>query len=86
MKYAWIENGAVTNIIVLYEGNAQEFPSAVRLGDIPAQIGDTYADGYFYRNEIRLLPPAEQAEQTIAELDAAVVEQTYQNILLEWGV
>ncbi len=85
MKYAWIENGMVTNLIWLYEGNASEFPDAVKLGDVPAQIGDTYSGGVFYRGGAPVLTALEQANQTIAELDAEVVELTYQNILLELG-
>ena len=86
MKYAWIEDGMVTNIIVLYEENAGEFPCAVRIGDVPVQIGDTYADGVFCRGGVILQTPLEQANGIIAQLDAAVVELTYQNILLELGV
>jgi len=33
-----------------------------------------------------LLPPGKQAEQTIAALDDAVVNLTYENILLEYGI
>ena len=86
MHYAWIENGVVTNIIWLYEGNAPEFPNAVKLNDVPAQIGDTYLGGVFYRGGEPVLTALEQANQTIAELDAAVVDLTYQNVLLELGV
>lgn len=43
MRYAWIENGVVTNIIVLNDRNASDFPAAVKLGDRPAGIGDTYS-------------------------------------------
>lgn len=50
MNYALIENGVVTNLIWLYPGNAGDFPAAVPMGDVPAAIGDTYADGVFYRD------------------------------------
>ena len=50
MRYAWIENGVVTNIIALNDRNASDFPTAVKLGDRPVGIGDTYADGKFYRD------------------------------------
>ena len=87
MNYALIdENGTVANIIWLYEGNAGEFPSAVKLGDVPAQIGDTFLGGVFYRNGEPVWTALELANQTIAQLDAEVVELTYQNILLELGV
>lgn len=86
MHYAWIENGVVTNIIWLYEGNAHEFPNAVKLNDVPVQIGDTYTDGVFYRDGEPVLSALEQANAIIAALDAEVVDLTYQNILLELGV
>lgn len=50
MNYALVENGVVTNLIWLYPGNAGDFPTAVPMGDVPAAIGDTYADGVFYRD------------------------------------
>lgn len=52
MNYALIDNGIVTNIIVLRDSDAYEFPNAVKLNDIPAGIGDTYNDeeNRFYRN------------------------------------
>ena len=86
MNYAIIENGIITNIIWLYEGNAAEFANAVRLDGVAAQIGDTYAEGMFYRSGEVLRSPLEEANAAIAVLDAAVVELTYQNILLELGV
>ena len=86
MRYAIIEDGIVTNIIVIYEGNVHEFPMAVRLDDAPSTIGDTYTDGHFYRDGVQVLSPLESANETIAELDAAVVDLTYQNILLELEV
>ena len=62
MDYALIQNGLVTNIIWLYPGNASDFPAAVPCGDYPVAIGDTCADGVFYRNGERLLTPVEQAQ------------------------
>jgi hypothetical protein len=85
MNYALIENGTVANIIWLYEGNAYEFPNAVKLNDVPAQIGDAYADGVFCRDGVAVLSPLDRANGIIAALDAEVVELTYQNILLELG-
>ncbi len=86
MIYALIENGTVSNIAVIYEGNAHEFANAVLIGDIPVQIGDAYADGVFRRDSVVLLSPLEKANTIIAELDATVLDLTYQNILLEMGV
>lgn len=67
MNYALIENGIVTNIIWLYPGNADEFPNAVPMNDVPAGIGDSYEDGVFYRDGERVLTEAEQA---MAEAEA----------------
>ncbi|HPF86498.1 MAG TPA: hypothetical protein PK537_00425 [Candidatus Limiplasma sp.] len=86
MNYALIENETVTNIIWLRDENAQDFPTAVKADQLAVQVGDTYADGLFYRNGEVLLPPGKQAEQTIAALDDAVVNLTYENILLEYGI
>ena len=77
MNYALITNGVVSNIIWLYDGNAQEFPDAVKLGDRPVGIGDTYTDGKFYRDGVEVLTPLEQEQ---AEIDA------YKAALNELGV
>lgn len=75
MDYAVIENGIVTNIIWLYPGNAQEFPNAVAMDDVPAGIGDSYIDGVFYRDGEKVLTEAEQAmleaEKALEETAAA---------------
>jgi hypothetical protein len=86
MNYAIVENGLVTNIIWLYEGNADEFSSAIPLGDRPVGIGDTYVDGVFSRDGVTVLTPLETAQATIGELDDAVVDYAYQNALLTLGV
>lgn len=62
MNYALIENGIVTNIIWLYETNAEEFPSAVKLGERQVEIGDTYEDGKFYRDGVEVLTAEEAAQ------------------------
>ena len=77
MRYALINNGIVANIIVLNDRNANDFPAAVKLGDRPVAIGDTYADGKFYRNGAEVLTPLEHAQ---AEIDA------YKSALNELGV
>lgn len=61
MNYALITNGVVSNIIWLYDGNAQEFPDAVALGGRPVGIGDTYTDGKFYRDGVEVLTAEEAA-------------------------
>lgn len=62
MNYALIENGVVTNIIWLYETNADEFPGAVKLGERQVEIGDTYEDGRFYRDGAEVLTAEEEAQ------------------------
>ena len=86
MQYAVICDGVVVNVIWLNPRNAADFPDAVPVGDVAAGIGDSYADGAFWRNGARLLTPLEAAQATIAELDAAVVDLEYQNALLTLGI
>ena len=74
MRYAMVIDGAVTNIIALNDRNANDFPTAVKLGDRPVGIGDTYADGKFYRDGVEVLTPLEQAQAEIAECKAALNE------------
>lgn len=74
MRYALIDNGIVTNIISLNDRNASDFPTAVKLGDRPAGIGDTYADGKFYRDGVEVLTQMEQAQEEIDAYKAALNE------------
>lgn len=72
MNYALIENGVVTNIIWLYPGNAEDFPSAVPCGDLPVAIGDTYDGEHFYRGGERVLTALEQAQKDAEDMQAAL--------------
>ena len=72
MRYALIESGIVTNVIVLNDRNAGDFPTAVKLGDRPVGIGDTYTDGKFYRDGVEVLTQMEQAQAEITEYKAAL--------------
>ena len=74
MRYAWIENGVVTNIIALNDRDASDFPDAVRLGGRPVMIGDTYENGSFYRDGVEVLTPMEQAQAEMTEYKAALHE------------
>lgn len=74
MRYALIDNGIVSNVIVLNDRNASDFPTAVKLGDRPVGIGDTYADGKFYREGVEVLTPMEQAQAEMTEYKAALHE------------
>ena len=77
MRYALIDNGIVTNVIALNDRNASYFPTAVKLGDRPVGIGDTYTDGKFYRDGVEVLTPSEAAQAEI---------ETYKSALTELGV
>ena len=74
MRYAMVTGGVVTNIIALNDRNANDFPAAVKLGDRPVGIGDTYADGKFYRDGVEVLTPMEQAQAEMTEYKAALHE------------
>ena len=74
MRYAMIEGGIVTNVIALNDRNASDFPAAVKLGDRPVGIGDTYEDGKFYSDGLEVLTPMEQAQAEIDEYKAALNE------------
>ena len=74
MRYAIVDNGAVTNIIALNDRNASDFPTAVKLGERPVCIGDTYADGKFYHDGVEVLTPMEQAQAEMTEYKAALNE------------
>ena len=72
MRYAVIEDGIVTNVIILYPGNAADFPDAVRCGDVSVAIGDTYDGQDFYREGARVLSPVEQARKDAEDMQAAL--------------
>ena len=74
MRYAIVDNGAVTNIIALNDRNAGDFPASVKLSDRPVAIGDTYTDGKFYRDGAEVLTPMEQAQAEMTEYKAALHE------------
>lgn len=74
MNYALIENGTVANIIWLYDGNAEEFPNAVKLDDRRVEIGDTYEDGRFYRDGVEILTAAEEAAEYRSALAVLGIE------------
>ena len=74
MRYAIVDNGAVTNIIALNDRNASDFPAAVKLGDRPVGIGDTYTGGKFYRDGKEVLTAQEEIEQYKTALQTLGVE------------
>lgn len=77
MRYALISNGIVVNVIWLNDKNAGDFPTAVKLGDRPVTMGDTYTGGKFYRDGAEVLTALEQAQ---VEIDS------YKSALNEMGV
>ena len=72
MDYALIENGIVTNIIFLLPTNADDFPGAVPIGDIPVGIGDTYENGDFYRDGEVLKSSLEMTNERVAMVEEAL--------------
>lgn len=74
MRYAIVTGGAVTNVIVLRETNAGDFPGAVALHDRPVGIGDTYSDGKFFRDGKEVLTTDEENALLRAALETLGVE------------
>lgn len=70
--YALVENGVVTNVMVLYPPSAAEFEGAVPCGEIPVAIGDTYDGEHFYRAGERVLTTLEQAQKDAEDMQAAL--------------
>ena len=54
MDYALIGNDIVANLIWLHPMNASDFPTAVAVGSLPVQIGDSYRSGKFYREGMEI--------------------------------
>lgn len=69
MDYARIENGVVVNVLSIRRTQESEFSDCVPLYDIPAGIGDTYADGKFYRDGAEIKSDAQRLRE--AEADTA---------------
>lgn len=72
MNYALMENGVVTNVIWLHPSNADDFPGAVLVDDVPVDIGDTYENGTFYRNGEKVLTFAEQMQMQTSDMRSAL--------------
>ncbi len=73
MNYALLdENGVVVNVIWLYPANADDFPNAVPMNDVPAMIGDTYADGFFYSDGERILSTNEKLHAQMEDMQSAL--------------
>ena len=81
MKYAYVEDGVVTNLIWLYPHNENDFPTAVRTEGLPVRVGDTYEDGAFYHEGEKVISDLERAhiklyesESEKADMKAALAE------------
>lgn len=81
MNYALIENGQVVNLIWLHPDNAADFPGAVPCGDVPVQVGDTYDGELFFRDGQRVLTLWEDIHVRLAEVDEALLELQYQQLI-----
>lgn len=83
---AVVNNGVVSNIIWCTD-NTPETGTWVNCDNRPVAIGDTYADGKFYRDGTEVLTPLEDAQAQLESLSAqnaelldamaAVVEEVY---------
>lgn len=60
MSYAKIKDGVVVNVLSIRPSQAHEFPDCIPLHDVPAGIGDTYADGKFYREGVEIKSAAQE--------------------------
>lgn len=70
---ARLHGGIVQNV----EWHSDRQPAAAELvdtGAFPVAVGDTYANGSFYREGNVLLSPEEQFRQELAESDAIIAE------------
>ena len=74
MRYAIITGSIVSNIIQLNDRNAGDFPQAVKLGDRPVGIGDSYQDGKFFRDGKEVLTADEENAVLRAALETLGVE------------
>ena len=72
MRYAIITDGVVTNVIILYPGNAADFPTAVPCVDVPVAIGDTWDGEHFYREGAQVLSFVEEARKDAEDMEAAL--------------
>lgn len=68
--YALVEDGVVTNVMVLYPPSAAEFPEAAPCGDVPVAIGDAWDGQDFYRDGnkvVSVLAAAQEENQTLRQ-------------------
>lgn len=68
---AVIAEGVVTNVIWCSD-YTPETATRKDPGDRPVGIGDTYADGRWYRDGVEILTPLEQAQKELAKLQSQI--------------
>lgn len=85
MVYAKILNDTVVNLIEIRQVNAHEFPDCVPTNDIPAEIGDTYKDGFFFRDGEKVLSAEMRAAEAEAQLETADEEATAEALAILSG-
>lgn len=73
MSYAKIKDGVVVNVLALRRSQAANFPDCVDLGDVPAGIGDTYAEGAFYRDGKQVKTEAQRADEQLQATSAVAL-------------
>lgn len=65
MRAAIVENGIVTNIIVIDDGYKG---SAVPIGDLPVNIEDTYDGTDFWRDGEKVIAPQPEGNEELEEV------------------
>lgn len=68
---AVIEDGVVVNTIWCSD-STPETDTRKDFGDRPVGIGDTYADGHWYRDGVEILTPLEQANKDLSNLQSYI--------------
>lgn len=72
MNYALIEDGKVKSVIYLHPMNASDFPNAVCADGYAVCVGDTYADGVFYRDGEEIKSDAQLKSEEMEDMKAAL--------------
>lgn len=68
---ARLENGVVVNVEWLPD-RAVETDTLKEMGDIPATLGDTYSEGRFYREGVRVLTAMEEMQAANQDMETAL--------------
>ena len=68
---ARLDSGIVTNV-EWWSDATEDTDALVSVGDRPVAVGDTYADGKYYRNGEEVLTPLEEAQKELAEYQEAL--------------